>query len=345
MGSATTEKTTNYLMPQPLVLLTHTLPTEWVTSLTDRVQVIQGPVDATVLDPAFEPHLPVVEGILCLLTIPIRRELLDRMPNLRVISNMAVGYDNIDVPSCTAKGIPVGNTPGVLTEATADLSMALLLSAARRLPQAATDARAGRWSTWRPAGWLGSDLYGATLGIIGMGKIGKAVAERAKGFGLNILYSDEIVRPEIEAALGAVRLPFDEVLSHSDFVSLHAPLTSVTRGMMNTTTLRLMKPTAILVNAARGPMVDTAALVQALQSGWIAAAALDVTEPEPLPSNHPLYSLPNCLIVPHIGSATSNVRRRMAEIACQNLLAGLEGRPLPYCVNPEIYKKNQRSNR
>jgi len=324
-------------MSLPTVLLTHTLPPEWIASLTGHVQAITGPADATHLDPAFEPYLSITEGILCLLTIPVRAELLERMPNLRVVSNMAVGYDNIDVPLCSARGIPVGNTPGVLTEATADLTLALLLSASRCLPQASIDAREGRWSTWRPAGWLGADLHDSTLGIIGMGKIGKAVAERAKGFGLNIIYSDEIARPEVESALGATRFSFEEVMRQSDFISLHAPLTEATRRIINADTLRLMKSTAILINAARGPLVDTTALVHALQEGWIASAALDVTDPEPLPPSHPLFSFPNCLIVPHIGSATEKVRRRMAEMACENLLAGLEDRPLPYCVNPEIY--------
>jgi glyoxylate reductase len=326
-------------MSLPLVLLTHTLPTDWVVSLEGRVNLIKGPVDATTLDPAFEPFLSDAEGILSMLTIPIRQELLDRMPRLRVISNMAVGFDNIDVAHCTARGIPVGNTPGILTEATADLTMALLLSAARRLPSATQDAREGHWSTWRPAGWLGVDLYGATLGIIGMGKIGRAVAERARGFHLKIIYADETTRINVESTLGAVRLPFEPVLRQSDFLSLHTPLTPATHRMINTATLRIMKTNAILINAARGPIVDTAALVQALQERWIAGAALDVTDPEPLPPGHPLYSFTNCLIVPHIGSATTNVRRRMAEMACENLLAGLEGRPLPHCVNPEIYNQ------
>lgn len=324
-------------MNLPLVLITHTLPSEWLTTLTGRVFPKTGPVDATSFDPTLESYLHEAEGILCLLTIPIRRGLLDRMPRLRVVSNMAAGFDNIDVPLCTERGIPVGNTPGVLTEATADLTMALLLSTARHLPQAALDAREGRWSTWRPAGWLGTDLNQSTLGIIGMGKIGKAVAERAKIFGMKIVFSEETARPDIEAAYGAVQLTLEEVLSQSDFLSLHAPLTTATRGLINVSTLKLMKPTAILVNAARGALVDTNALVQALQEGWIAAAALDVTDPEPLPVEHPLYTLPNCLIVPHIGSATEKVRRRMSEMACENLLAGLEGRVLPYCVNPEIY--------
>lgn len=322
----------------PLILITHTLPEEWVASLKDRVHAITGPLDATQLAPELEASLSQAEGLFCLLTIPVRKELLDRMPRLRVVSNMAVGVDNIDVAACTARGIPVGNTPGVLTDATADLTMAILLSAARRLPESAQDARAGRWKTWSPAGWLGADLRGATLGIVGMGKIGRAVAERARGFGLQIAYTDTSPRPDAEAALGAAFLSFDELIRQSDFVSLHCPLTPETRGLINETVLRKMKPTAILVNAARGPVVDTAALTRALAEGWIAAAALDVTDPEPLPPDHPLYSLPNCLIVPHIGSATRGTRCRMAEMACENLLAGLEGRKLPYCVNPQVYQ-------
>jgi phosphoglycerate dehydrogenase-like enzyme len=217
--------------------------------------------------------------------------------------------------------------------------MALLLSAARRhSPEASTDAKDGRWVTWSPTGWLGSDLFGATLGIVGMGKIGKAVAERARGFGMKIVYTDPGAPPGIEAAQGATSMPLDELLSQSDFVSLHVPLTPETRGLISENRLRRMKPTAILVNTSRGPVVNTADLVLALQEGWIAAAALDVTDPEPLPPSHPVYHLSNCLIVPHIGSATHNTRRRMAELACENLLAGLEGRRLPNCVNPRSIK-------
>ena len=243
-------------MSQPLVIITHTLPNGWITSLANRVKIIQGPEDATTLDPALEQFLPEADGILCLLTIPIRQDLLDRMARLRVVSNMAVGFDNIDVTQCTARGIPVGNTPGVLTEPTADLTMALLLSAARRLPQAASDASQGRWHTWRPAGWLGSDLFGSKIGIIGMGKIGKAVAERARGFGLKILYTDKNKRLDIEESLDAVHLPLARVISESDFISLHVPLTSETKKMINTATLRMMKPNAILVNAARGQIIE-----------------------------------------------------------------------------------------
>lgn len=325
-------------MSLPLVLLTHTLPPDWLASLDGRICAVSGPVDATSLTPEMEAHLAEAEGLFCLLTIPMRKELLDRMPKLRVVSNMAVGVDNMDVAECTRRGIPVGNTPDILTDATADLTMALLLAAARRLPEAAQDARAGRWKTWSPTGWLGADLRGAALGIVGMGKIGRAVAERARAFGLRIVYTDTSPRQDVEAELGATFLSFDELIRQSDFISLHCPLISETRGLINEFALRKMKPTAVLVNAARGPVVDTVTLVRALSEGWIAAAALDVTDPEPLPSDHPLYSLPNCLIVPHIGSATRGTRRRMAEMACENLLAGLEGRRLPYCVNPEVYK-------
>jgi phosphoglycerate dehydrogenase-like enzyme len=264
--------------------------------------------------------------------------LLAKAPNLRVVSNMAVGVDNIDLAACTRRGIPVGNTPGVLTEGTADLTFALLLAAARCLPQASQDARQGAWKTWSPAGWLGADLHGAALGIIGMGKIGRAVAKRALAFGLNIFYTDEQPCPEVENDLSAVCLSLDELLQRCDFISIHTPLTPNTRGMINEATLRKMKPNAILVNTARGPIIEMRALHQALRQGWIQAAALDVTDPEPLPPEHPLFSLPNCLITPHIGSATSNTRRRMAELACQNLLAGLAGQRLPHCVNPEVYR-------
>ena len=326
-------------MSLPLVLLTHTLPPDWLASLDGRICAVSGPVNATSLTPELEAHLAETEGLFCLLTIPVRKELLDRMPRLRVVCNMAVGVDNVDVAECTRRGIPVGNTPDILTDATADLTMALLLAAARRLPEAAQDARAGRWKTWSPAGWLGADLRGATLGIVGLGKIGRAVAERARGFGLRIVYTDTSPRQDVEAELGVTFLSFDELIRQSDFISLHCPLTPETRGLINESALRRMNPTAILVNAARGPVVDTVALTRALAEGRIAAAALDVTDPEPLPSDHPLYSLSNCLIVPHIGSATRGTRRRMAEMACENLLAGLEGRRLPYCVNPEGYEK------
>lgn len=324
-------------MALPLVLLAHPLPPEWISLLQGRVRLLVGPAEP----PGFAPHLldfiGEAEGIFCLLTDHVDQQLLDSAPRLRVVSNMAVGYDNIDAAACSRRKIPVGNTPGVLTEATADLAMALLLSTARGLSKASMDARDGLWKTWSPIGWMGADLRGATLGIVGLGKIGKAVVERARGFGLNILYTDSVRHPQAESALGAQYAPLDQLLRESDFVSLHCPLTAETRHLINKRTLKMMKKTAILINTSRGPVVDTASLVVALREGWITAAGLDVTDPEPLPPDHPLYDLPNCLIAPHIGSATRGTRRQMAELACENLLAGLEGRPLPHCVNPEVY--------
>jgi len=323
----------------PLVIITHTLPEDWLSKLIGQCDPLIGPVDATEMAPTLMDMLPKVDGIFTLLTIPITEEILTRAVRLRVVSNMAVGIDNIDVSACTARRIPVGNTPGVLTESTADLTMALLLSIARNIPRASRDALEGRWKTWSPAGWLGMELHGSTLGIIGMGKIGKAVSRRALGFGMNILYCD----PNENNVDFASRVTMEELLASSDIVSLHAPLTTETRGLINQHTLQLMKPSAILINAARGALVDTAALAIALQNNRLKAAALDVTEPEPLPPSHPLYQLPNFLIVPHIGSATQQTRRKMAEVACENLLAGLRGERLPFCVNPEVYSLKEKS--
>jgi glyoxylate reductase len=322
---------------KPTVLLTHPLPPDWIAALDGHVNLIIGPDEkpgwaANLLD-----VLPQADGILSLLTARVDESLLGKMPHLRIVSNMAVGVDNIDLKACTKRGIPVGNTPGAMTDATADLAFSLLLAAARKLPESSRDAREGRWQTWSPTGWLGADLRGATLGIIGLGKIGRAVAERARGFGLSLIYWEPAQSPENEAQTGARYVSLDELLSTSDFVTLHCPLNDSTRGLINESVLRKMKPSAILVNASRGPVVDTAALTHALSEGWIASAALDVTDPEPLPPSHALYAMSNCLILPHIGSATHGTRKRMAEMACKNLLAGLEGRRLPNCVNPEVY--------
>jgi glyoxylate reductase len=329
--------------PLPFVILTHALPPEWLASLESCCTWVEGPAaedqDRPRLEPDLAARLPEAQGLFSLLTVPVNQKLLDQAPRLRVVSNMAVGVDNVDLAACTRRSIPVGHTPGVLTEATADLSMALILAAARRLPEAAADAKAGRWTTWNPTGWLGTDLEGSVLGIAGMGKIGLAVAKRAHAFGLRIIYNDTVPIPEIEEQLGAGFVSFDELLKQSDILSLHVPLLPETRGLIDEQALRRMKPSAILVNAARGPIVQTEALQRALEEGWIRSAALDVTDPEPLSPDHPLYQLPNCLIIPHIGSATHNTRRRMAELACQNLMAGLEGKRLPFCANPEVYDR------
>jgi glyoxylate reductase len=276
------------------------------------------------------------DGVLTLLTDRVDDAFLDAAgPGLRVVSNYAVGFDNIDVIACARRGVAVGNTPGVLTETTADLAWALLMAAARRLPEGDRYVRAGRWKTWGPLLLLGPDVHGATIGIVGFGRIGQAVARRAQGFGMEILYHDlERLPDDVTGPLGATYLPLEELLPRSDFVSLHVNLSEVTRHLMNATTLAQMKPTAILVNTSRGPVVDQRALADALRDGVIAAAALDVTDPEPIPMDDPLVGLDNCLIVPHIASASRATRRKMAEMAAANLLAGVRGEPLPTPVVP-----------
>ena len=325
-------------MALPLVILTHPLPPEWISSLQGHVRLLVGPADPPGFASYLLEQIDEVEGIFCLLIDKVDSALLASAPRLRVVSNMAVGFDNIDIAACTKRGIPVGNTPGVLTDATADLAMALLLSSARLLPKSSMDARDGFWRTWSPTGWLGADLNGSVLGIVGMGKIGKAVAARACAFGMKIIYADPKIQPEVESTFSAQHRSVEDLLKESDFVSLHCPLTSVTRGMIDENAIKLMKPSATLINTARGSIVIQDALVKALREGWIKSAALDVTDPEPLPPDHPLYDLPNCLIVPHIGSATHGTRKKMAEIACENLLAGLEGSKLPHLVNSEVFK-------
>lgn len=279
-----------------------------------------------------------VEGLLCLLTDRIDAEVMDAAgPSLKVISNHAVGYDNIDVPAATARGIPVGNTPGILTDATADFAFALLLAAARRVVEGEHFVRAGRWKTWGPSLLLGQDVYGATLGLIGFGRIGQAMARRATGFAMRVLYYDPS-QPQPPADLRATAVDLPTLLQESDFVSLHVPLTPQTRGLINRETLALMKPTAVLINTARGPVVDQAALYEALRDRRIFAAALDVTDPEPIPLDSPLLTLDNCLIVPHIASASVTTRQKMSLMAAENLIAGLKGERLPNCVNPEVYR-------
>ena len=277
------------------------------------------------------------EGLLSLLTDPVDAEVIAAGQRLRVISQFAVGVDNVDLAAATARGIPVGHTPGVLTEATADLTFALLMAAARRIPEGIEAVRSGRWRTWEPLGFLGAEVWGATLGIVGLGRIGAAVARRARGFQMRVLYSDPVCHPELEAELGLECVTLEALLAQADFVSLHCPLTAATRHLIGAAALRQMKPTAVLINTARGPIVDTVALYQSLREGQIAAAALDVADPEPLPADHPLLTLPNCIVVPHIGSATSAARDRMARMAAENLLAGLRGERLPYCANPQVY--------
>lgn len=278
-----------------------------------------------------------LHGLYCLVTDTIDAELLEAAgPQLKVVSQMAVGYDNIDVPACTTRRVAVGNTPGVLTEATADLTMALLLATARQLIPAAEAIKANRWQTWEPMGYMGPDLFGSTVGIIGMGRIGLAVARRLVGFSVRLLYNNRQPTP-MATDIGATYLDLDALLAESDFVILTCPLTPDTRHLIDEARLKQMKPTAVLINTARGGVVDQDALIAALKNRTIAYAGLDVTTPEPISGDHPLLALPNAVVLPHIGSASIAARNGMATIAAQNLLAGVRGERLPHCVNPEVY--------
>jgi len=280
------------------------------------------------------------DGLLTLLTERVDGDLLDRLPSVRVVSNMAVGFDNIDVAACTARGVAVCTTPDVLTETTADLAFGLLLAVARRIPEGHNAVLAGAWRTWEPMGYLGPDVHGATLGIIGLGRIGQAVARRARGFDMRILYHAPRRRPEVEEELGAEWRELDALLAESDFVSLHVPLTEQTRGMIGREQLQRMRRGAVLINTARGPVVQTDALLEALEQGWIWAAGLDVTDPEPLPAEHPLLRHPRVVVTPHIASASFTTRNRMAELAARNLLAVLRGETPPRCLNPEVLNRD-----
>ncbi len=318
---------------KPRVYVTRHLPESAWQLLTQHCQV-------EIWDHDYPPPYALIlekvadkQGLLCLLTDRIDAALMEAGPALKVISQCAVGFDNIDVKAATSRGIAVGNTPGVLTDATADFAFSLLMSAARRIGEAIEYVRTGQWQTWGLTLLLGQEIYGKTLGLVGFGRIGQAVAKRARGFDMQILYHDTTRKVEAEAELGAEYCGFDDLLAASDFVSLHVNLTPQTQGLMGVQAFSLMKPNAILINTSRGPVVDTQALYQALKDGQIGYAALDVTDPEPLPGDHPLLSLPNLIVAPHIASATVTSRTQMALMAVKNLLAGVQGEVLPFPVN------------
>ncbi len=351
-------------MSLPTVVVTRRLPPQAWDVLRAQADLVCWEQDCPVDRKWLLDHLPDAEGLYCLLTDRIDREVLQAGKWLRVISTMAVGYDHIDVAGCTARGIPVGHTPGILTETTADLAFALLLSAARRIVEGAGYVRQGQWTTWSPDLLLGQDVHGATLGIVGFGRIGEAMARRAQGFQMKVLAvrspqssasAGSGTQPSAKAALPregssaeinqgeSVIASFQEVdlheaLAQADFVSLHIPLTPHTHHLIGEAEFRIMKPSSILINTARGGVVDPEALYHALWHGHIGGAALDVTDPEPIPVSHPLLTLPNCLVIPHLGSATVATRTRMACIAAENIVAGLRGDALPHCVNPEVYR-------
>src|SRR5262245_27144543 len=329
--------------PKPRVFVTRRIPDAGLKKL-------QAATDAEVWPDQLPPPYDVIrnkiadcDGLVSLLTDKIDGPLLDSAPKLKVVSNFAVGFNNVDVPGATARGVAVGNTPGALTDATADLAWALLMAAARRVCESAVDARAGKWKTWEPLGYLGQDLTEKTLGVVGMGRIGYAMAKRGQGgWGMRVLYFDEVSSPKAEADLGAKRVDLDTLLKESDFVTVHASLTESSRGLFGAKEFAKMKRTAVFVNSARGPLVDQKALVQALKSGTIFAAGLDVTDPEPPAPDDPILYLPNCVTAPHIASATFTTRDGMAEICADNLIAGVSGQPLRAWVNPEVAPNRRR---
>ena len=320
---------------QHRVFVTRRLPGDALARLRDEAEVEVWPDEAPPPPDQLLAAVREAHGLLCLLTDTIDDALLAGAPELRVVSTMAAGYDNIDVEAATRRGVLVTNTPGVLTETTADFAFALLLAAARRVAEGERAVREGRWTTWHPSFLLGRDVHGATLGIVGLGEIGRALARRARGFEMRVLYHSRSRKRDVEEELGVEYLSFDELLSQADFVSVHVPLSPETRHLFADAAFERMKPTAILINTSRGPVVDEAALHRALETKRIAGAAIDVAEKEPLSKQDPLLRQPNLLATPHIASASVATRSRMAEMAVENLLAALAGRRPPHCVNPE----------
>lgn len=318
------------------VLVTHQLPGEGIHELAQHCEmnVWMGP--GLMSPAALREELAGCQGLVCLLTDRLDRDLLDSMPGLEFVSSMAVGVDHVDVEAFTERGIPVGHTPGVLVETTADTAFALLLASARHLVEADHFVRMGNWSpenAWSPDFFTGKDVGGATLGIIGLGEIGQAVARRAQGFGMQVLGWNRTPR-EID---GVDNVDMEELLLRSDFVSVHVALKEETRNLLDARRIAMMKPGAVLVNTARGGIVDEAALAEALGSGHLYAAGIDVFEQEPINADNPLLEHANTVLTPHIGSATSMTRAKMADIASYNALAALKGQAMPYCVNPQVY--------
>lgn len=326
----------NRSVSEPRVVITRKPPGSVEALLDPVAHVWMWPANSTIPRAELLRRAAAADGLYCMLTDAIDTELLDAAPRLRAISQMAVGVDNIDLAACTARGIPVGHTPDVLTETTADAVFGLLIAAARRFKEGAHVVERGEWGEWDPAALLGHDLFGSTLGIVGLGRIGKAVARRASGFGMKVLYTKR-TRDRI-AGDGPEYRSLERLLEESDHVVVLTSLNDATHHLIDAAALARMKPTATLVNGARGPIVDTDALVHALETGVIAAAGLDVTDPEPLPGDHPLVALENCFIVPHMGSATVRTRVHMAEMAAGNLLAALSDEPMPFCANPQVYE-------
>ena len=326
-------------MSRPRVYVTRRLP-------QPALDIIRPIADFTLWDREDVPpsrqvllrEVTQVDGLLSLLTDRIDGEVMDAAPRLRVVSNFAVGFDNIDIPAATKRRIVVTNTPEVLTETVADFAFCLMLAAARRLVEGDRYARDGKWKTWEPLLLAGQDMYRATLGLIGLGRIGSAVARRAKGFEMRVMYYDPFRREDLEQSLQIEYRPFTDVLRQADFISVHVPLSEQTRHLIGRDQFSMMKPTAVFVNTSRGPVVDQQALAEALAARRIFAAGIDVFEREPVPTDDPLLAQGNAIVAPHIASASIPTRIRMATLAAENLVAVLQGKRPPNPVNPEVLK-------
>jgi len=326
---------------KPKVLVTRQIPEDALRMLEEACELKIWPhSDVPATREFLEKEIVDAEGLYCLLTEKIDKDILEKGNRLRAISTMAVGYNNIDVSAATERGIPVSNTPDVLTETTADLAFALLLATARRVVESSDFLRRGEWKTWSPMLLTGQDVYGATLGIIGMGRIGEAVGRRASGFDMKVLYHNRRRKPEVEEKYGFEYAELNQLLSQSDFVVILVPYSSETANLITMDQLRLMKKTASLINVARGGIVNEKDLYDALTGGVIWAAGLDVFETEPVPLDHPLLTLPNVVALPHIGSASIRTRTKMAQLAAENLLMSLAGQRPKCLVNPEVFEKN-----
>lgn len=321
---------------QPKVYVTRRIPESGIKLLQNTCEVEIWDSDDVVPRDTFLQAVSDKDAVLCLLTEKVDAETLDVAKNVKIFANMAVGFDNIDVDECTRRGIIASNTPGVLTDTTADFAFTLLMAAARRIREGHEFVHAGKWETWGPLLLMGQDIHHATLGLIGLGRIGAEMARRGQGFSMRMIYNDVVRREDLEEELGLEYADFDTVLKESDFVSVHVPYMPATHHLISTEQLAMMKQSAILINSARGAIVDPQALYTALKSGEIWAAGLDVTEPEPIPMDDPLLTLDNCLIAPHIASASFNTRSDMSELAANNILAALSGNRPPTILNPEV---------
>jgi glyoxylate reductase len=321
---------------QPKIYITRRIPESGIKLLQESCDVEIWDSDDVVPRDVFLKAISDKDAVLCLLTDKVDAETMDVAKSVKIFANMAVGFDNIDVEECTKRGVMASNTPGVLTGTTADFAFTLLMSAARRIREGHEFVQAGKWETWGPLLLMGQDIHHATLGLIGLGRIGTEMARRGQGFSMRVLYNDVVRREDLEQELGLEYADFDTVLQESDFVSMHVPYMPATHHLISTEQLAMMKQTAVLINTARGPIVDPQALYTALKSGEIWAAGLDVTDPEPIPMDDPLLTLDNCLIAPHIASASFNTRSDMSELAANNILAALSGERPPTILNPDV---------